>query len=63
MCAQKSSLYTYHTENGYRITNVTIYNIYYRIISYKRVSRTLSEALHQKDTITPQAIERWKSLT
>jgi hypothetical protein len=24
MCAQKSSLHTYHTENGYRITNVTI---------------------------------------
>jgi hypothetical protein len=24
MCAQKSSLHTYRTENGYRITNVTI---------------------------------------
>jgi hypothetical protein len=24
MCAQESSLHTYHTENGYRITNVTI---------------------------------------
>jgi hypothetical protein len=27
-CAQKSSLHTYRTENGYRITNVTIYNIF-----------------------------------
>jgi hypothetical protein len=44
MCAQGSSLHTYRTENGYRITNVTIYNIYYRIMSYKRLSRTLSEA-------------------
>jgi hypothetical protein len=24
MCAQESSLHTYHTENGYRITNVSI---------------------------------------
>jgi hypothetical protein len=29
MCAQESSFHTYHIENGYRITNVTIYNIYY----------------------------------
>jgi hypothetical protein len=28
MCAQESSLHTYHTENGYRITNATIYNIF-----------------------------------
>jgi hypothetical protein len=28
MCAQKSSLHTYRTENGYRITNVTIYIIF-----------------------------------
>jgi hypothetical protein len=27
-CAQESSLHTYRTENGYRITNVTIYNIF-----------------------------------
>jgi hypothetical protein len=27
-CAQESSLHIYHTENGYRITNVTIYNIF-----------------------------------
>jgi hypothetical protein len=24
MCAQESSLHTYHIENGYRITNVTV---------------------------------------
>jgi hypothetical protein len=28
MCAQESSLHTYRIENGYRITNVTIYNIF-----------------------------------
>jgi hypothetical protein len=28
ICAQKSSLHTYRTENGYRITNVTIYSIF-----------------------------------
>jgi hypothetical protein len=33
MCTQESSLHTYRTENGYRITNITIYNIYYRIMS------------------------------
>jgi hypothetical protein len=49
MCAQESSLHTYHTKNGYRITNVTIYNIYYQIISYKRLSRTLSETSQRKE--------------
>jgi hypothetical protein len=29
MCAQESSYHTYHTKNGYRITNVTMYNIYF----------------------------------
>jgi hypothetical protein len=62
MCVQESSLHIYHTENGYRITNVTIYNNYYRIMSYKRLSRTLSEALQQKDTITPRAIDRGQLL-
>jgi hypothetical protein len=28
MCDQESSFRTYHTENGYRIINVTIYSIY-----------------------------------
>jgi hypothetical protein len=57
MYAQESSLHTYHTENGHRITNVTIYNIYYRIISYKRLSRKLSEVLQWKGATTPQAID------
>jgi hypothetical protein len=57
MCAQESSLHTYFTENGYRITNVTIYNIFTESCLYKRLSRTLSEALQRKDTITPQAID------
>jgi hypothetical protein len=42
ICAQESSLHTYHTENGYRITNVIIYNIYYRIMSLQKTkSNTL----------------------
>jgi hypothetical protein len=45
MCAQESRLHIYRIENGYRITNVTIYTIYYRIMSYKRLSQTLSKAL------------------
>jgi hypothetical protein len=44
ICAQGSSLHTYRKENGYRITNITIYNNYYQIMSYKRLSQTLSEA-------------------
>jgi hypothetical protein len=56
MCAQESTLHTYRIEYGYRNTNVTIYIIYYRIMSYKRLSQTLLEASQQKDTITPQAI-------
>jgi hypothetical protein len=28
MCAQESSLHTYRSENGYRISNVSIYIIY-----------------------------------
>jgi hypothetical protein len=28
MCAQESSLHTYHTKNGYRITNIVIYSIF-----------------------------------
>jgi hypothetical protein len=42
MCAQESSLHTYHTENGHKITNVTIYSIYYRIMSLQKTkSNTL----------------------
>jgi hypothetical protein len=53
MCAQESSLHTYRTEIRYRITNVTIYSIYYQIMSYKKLSRILSEASQRKDAITP----------
>jgi hypothetical protein len=28
MCDQESILHTYHTENGYKITNVIIYNTF-----------------------------------
>jgi hypothetical protein len=28
MCAHESSLHTYRTENGYRITNIVIYSIF-----------------------------------
>jgi hypothetical protein len=59
MCLQGSNLHTYRTENRYRITNITIYNIYYWIMSYKRLSQTLSEASEWKDTINPQTIDRW----
>jgi hypothetical protein len=62
MRVQESSLHTYR-KNGYIITNITIYNIYYRIMSYKRLSRTLSEVLQWKDSITPQAIDQGHSLT
>jgi hypothetical protein len=42
MCAQKSNLHTYRIENGYRITNITIYSIYYRIMSLQKTkSNTL----------------------
>jgi hypothetical protein len=63
MCDQESSLQIYRTENGYRLTNVTIYSIYYQIMSYKRLSPPRSEALQRKDTITPQPIDRGQSLT
>jgi hypothetical protein len=53
MCAQELSLHTYCTENLYIITNIIMYNIYYQIVSYKRLSQTLSEASKWKDTITP----------
>jgi hypothetical protein len=45
MCAQESSLYTYHIENRYRIINVTIYNIYYQIISYKKIKSNTLESI------------------
>jgi hypothetical protein len=50
MCAQESSLQTYHAENGYRITNVIIYNIYYRIMSLQKTkSNTLESIAAERD--------------
>jgi hypothetical protein len=63
MCVQKSSLHTYHTENGYRITNITIYSIYYRIMSLQKTkSNTLGsiagERHHNSTGNRPGAIAR-----
>jgi hypothetical protein len=46
------------------IQNNQCHNIQYLLpkMSYKRLSRTLSEALQRKDTITPQEIDLWQSL-
>jgi hypothetical protein len=42
MCAQESNFHTNRTENGYRITNVTIYSNYYmNNILQKTKSNTL----------------------
>jgi hypothetical protein len=40
MCAQVSSLHTYCIEIGYKITNVIMYNIYYRIMSLQKTKST-----------------------
>jgi hypothetical protein len=49
MCAQESSLHTYRTENGYRIIIVTIYSIYYRIISLQKTkSNTLGSTVTER---------------
>jgi hypothetical protein len=45
VCAQKSSLHIYRTENGYRITNVTIYSIYYRIMSLQKTKSNTLERI------------------
>jgi hypothetical protein len=44
MCAQESSLHTYRTENGYRITNIITYSIYYmNKVLQKTKSNTLED--------------------
>jgi hypothetical protein len=63
ICAQESSLHTYHTKNGYRISNVTIYSIYYRIMSLQKTkSNTLGsiamERHHNSTSNWPGAIAR-----
>jgi hypothetical protein len=54
MCAQESSLHTYRIENGYRITSVTIYNIYYRIMSLQKAKlntlRSIATERHHNTT-------------
>jgi hypothetical protein len=58
ICAHESGFHTYSIENGYRITNAIIYNIYYTNNAFnKRLSRTLTK--HSSgNTITPQEIDR-----
>jgi hypothetical protein len=45
MCAYESSLHTYHIENGYRITNVIIYGIYYQKISLQKTKSNTLESI------------------
>jgi hypothetical protein len=45
MCAQESSLHTYCIKNGYRITNATIYSIYYWIISLQKTKSNTLESI------------------
>jgi hypothetical protein len=45
MCAQESSLHTHYTENGYRITNVTIYSIYYQTMSLQKTKSNTLESI------------------
>jgi hypothetical protein len=61
ICAQESSLHTYHTKNGYRITNVSISSIYYmNIVLHKIKSNahedTTVDRLHNSTSNRPGAI-------
>jgi hypothetical protein len=63
MCAQTSSLHTYCIENGYKITNVTIYSIYHmNKVLQKTKSNTLediaAERLHNSTGNQPVVIAR-----
>jgi hypothetical protein len=67
MCAQESSLHTYHIENGYTTTNVSIYNIYYmNNILQKTKSNTLDKIVverhHNSTGNRPGAITRLELL-
>jgi hypothetical protein len=54
-----TSFHTYRIENGYRITNVTIYNINsYNNIVFQKTKANLSKTQQRKGTITPQAIDQ-----
>jgi hypothetical protein len=63
VCVPRNSLHTYRTEIGYRITNVTIYSIYYWIISLQKTKsntlRSIAEERHHNSTGNrPGAIAR-----
>jgi hypothetical protein len=63
MCAQESSLHTYRTENGYRIINATIYNMYYQIMSLQKTKsntpRSIAVERHNNSIGSqPVAIDR-----
>jgi hypothetical protein len=57
MCAQESSLHTYHIENEYRITNVSIQYIYYMNNVLQKTKSNTLEDISAEDSITPQAID------
>jgi hypothetical protein len=49
MCDQESSFHTYRTTNGYRITNVTIYSIYYANNDLQKTkSNTLEDTVAER---------------
>jgi hypothetical protein len=63
MCVQESSLHIYRIENGYKITNVTIYSIYYtNKVLQKTKLNTLgdiaAERLHNSTSNQPGVIAR-----
>jgi hypothetical protein len=59
MYTQESSLHIYHIENGYRIINITIYNVYYWTMSLQKTkSNTLGNiaAERQHNSIGSQPV-------
>jgi hypothetical protein len=52
MYDNKSSFDTYHTENGYRIINFTIYSIYYTNNGLQKTKSDTLETQQWKGTIT-----------
>jgi hypothetical protein len=58
MCVHKSSLHIGRTENGYRITNVSIYSIYYTNNILQKTKLNTLDKIAAEDSITPQAIDR-----
>jgi hypothetical protein len=53
MCAHESSLHTYRSENGYRITNVSVQYIYYmNNVFQKTQSNTLDKIAAERHHIS-----------